>query len=91
MRLREMTSKGLRIWPPQWSSSSHPIDEKAVLRNVKIIVGTSLMRIDIDHNGITHLGIMSVEKGVSESLYQRLKENVGKPLSVIADLEIAID
>ncbi len=91
MRIREMTHMGRQVWPPQWSSSSQPINEEAVLKGVKVIIGTDLLRIDIDHNGMPHLGIMAAEQEIRDSLYHKLKENVGRQLTEIADLEIDID
>ena len=91
MRIREMTWMGLQVWPPQWSNSSQAINHQAVLMDVKVIVGTDLFRIDVAHNGIPHLGIMYVGKKVRESLFLKMKENIGKKLAEIADLEIEID
>ncbi len=91
MRIREMTHMGRQVWPPQWSSSSQPINEEAVLKGVKVIIGTDLLRVDIDHNGMPHLGIMAAEQEVRASLYLKLKENLGRQLIDIAELEIEID
>jgi hypothetical protein len=91
MRIREMTWMGAPAWPPQWSDSSHPINESAVLKGVKLIIGTDLCRIDVDHNGIPHLGIMFSAKELREPLYCKLKENLGRQLAEIADLEIELD
>jgi len=90
MQIREMVWMGLKAWPPQWSNSSQAINPQAVLMDVKVIVGTDLLRIDVAHNGIPHLGIMFVEKEVRPSLYIKLKENIGRQLAEIADLEIEI-
>ena len=91
MRIREMQWMGGPIWPPQWADSSHPINETAVLKGVKLIIGTDLCRIDVDHNGIPHLGIMFSDKDLREPLYYKLKENLGRRLAEIADLEIELD
>ena len=91
MRIREMTWMGLQVWPPKWSNSSQAINHQAVLMDVKVIVGTDLFRIDVAHNGIPHLGIMCVGREVHKPLYLKMKENIGKQLAEIADLEIEID
>jgi hypothetical protein len=91
MRIREMKWMGVPAWPPQWSDSSHPIDETAVLKGVKLIIATDLCRIDVDYNGIPHLGVMFSDKELRESLYHKLKENLGRQLTEIADLEIELD
>ncbi len=88
MRINTMMCMGLRVWPPKWMISSQAVSEKAVLKDVKIIVATDLLRIDVEHNMIPSLGIILVEKEVRESLYQRLKENIGRSLVEIGDLEI---
>ncbi len=88
MQIREMRFMGLRIWPPQWAGSIPALNEKAVFKDVKVIIGTDLLRIDIEHNGIPYLGIIPVEKEVRASLYHKLKGNVGRTLAEIGDLEI---
>jgi hypothetical protein len=85
-----MVCMGFQIWPPQWSNSNQSINPKAVLTDVKFILGTDLFRIDVDHNGIPHLGIMIVGKEVRKPLYDKLKENVGRKLVEIGDLDIEI-
>jgi hypothetical protein len=91
MRLKEMRFMGLEVWPPQWSSSSHKIDDKAVLMDAKLLVGTDLLRVDVDQNGIPHLGVMLVEKEARASLYRQLKENIGRHLGELAELEIELE
>ncbi len=88
IRIREMTYMGLRVWPPQGLGSSRVINQKAIFKDVKTIVGTDLLRIDVEHNGIPHLGLMPVEKELRHCVYLKLKENVGRELADIADLEI---
>lgn len=91
MRIREMRYLGVHIWPPHWSCSKLAIKENAILKDVKAILGTDLLRIDVEHNGIPHLGIMIVEKEARESLYHKLRESVGRQVAEIPDLEIEID
>ncbi len=79
---------GLPIWPPQWSGSIPLFRGKSVFTDVRAITGTHLLRIDIEHNGIPYLGIIAVEKEVRESLYHKLRENVGRTLEEVGDLEI---
>ena len=90
MRIREMVWMGLKVWPPQWSNSGQAINPQAVLMDVKVVVGTDLLRIDVAHNGIPHLGLMYVGKEVRKPLYLKMKENIGKQLAEIADLEIEV-
>lgn len=88
MRINTLMCMGLRVWPPQWTISSQSISEKAVVKDVKLIITTNLLRIDIEHNGIPNLGIISVEKEDLALLYHKLKENIGRPLAEIGDLEL---
>ena len=91
MRIKEMTCMGVQVWPPQWSNSSPEINEKGILKDVRAVLGTDLIRIDVEHNWIPYLGIILVEKEVRKSLYHKLKQNVGKQLAEIADLKIETD
>jgi hypothetical protein len=91
MLIRELKWQGIGAWPPQWADSSHSINENAVLNDARPIVGTDLLRIDVDHNGIPHLGVMFAGREVRESLYRKLKENLGRRLAEVADLEIDLD
>ncbi len=88
MRIREITRMGTPVWPPQWSNSSHSVIQNAVLDDVKLIIGTELVRIDVVHQGIPHLGLMFVDRELRPLLYGKLKENLGRCLTEIADLEI---
>ncbi len=88
MRINTLMCMGLRVWPPQWTMSSQSVSDQAVLKDVKLIIMTNLLRIDVEQNGVPNLGIISVEKEIIEPLYHKLKENVGRPLAEIGDLEI---
>jgi hypothetical protein len=91
MRIGEMRCMGVHVWPPQWSSSNQAVKKEAVLTDVRPIIGTDLIRIDVDHNGIPHLGILLAEKGSRDTLYHKLKENVGIRVAEIPELEIEIN
>lgn len=92
MRIREMTSMGLQTWPPQWlGACKQIIDDSAVLRGVKCILGTNLLRVDVEHNRIPYLGTVTVEAEVREYLYQTLKDNIGRSLGDITELELDPD
>lgn len=88
MRINTLMCMGLRVWPPQWTISSQSVSDKAVLKGVKFIVATNFLRIDVEHNMIPNFGIILVEKDVRGPLFHRLKENIGRPLAEIGDLEI---
>jgi hypothetical protein len=88
MRIGEMKSRGLQIWPPRWSDHGQTVNDEAIFKDVKAIIGTDLFRIDIEYRGIPYLGIMPVEREICEILYHKLKENVGRLVAAIAELEI---
>ena len=88
MRINTMMCLGLRVWPPKLVICSESLSGKAVLRDVKIIVATDLLRVDVEHNMIPDLGIIAVAKGDRDSLYHKLKENIGRSLADIGELEI---
>jgi hypothetical protein len=91
MRIGEMKSRGRQIWPPRWSDHGQKVNDEAIFKDVKAIVGTDLLRIDIEYRGIPYLGIMPVEKEICDILYLTLKENVGRQLAAIAELEIEME
>ena len=86
MRIREMRLEGLYIWPPQWAWRQLP--DKGVLNNVKVITRTGLLRIDVYYKGEPLMGIILAENKDLESLHTKLKENIGKCLSEVGDLEM---
>ena len=88
MRINTMMCMGLRVWPPKLVISNRRIGDKAVLMDVKFIVATNLLRVDVEHNMIPDLGIILVDEGDLESLYHELKENIGRSLADIGELEI---
>ncbi len=88
MRINTMMCMGLRVWPPKLLISSQSHSDKAVLMDVKTIVATDLLRVDVEHNMIPDLGIILVEEGDRKSLYLKLKENIGRSLADIGELEI---
>ena len=67
MRINAMESMGLRVWPPKLVISSQSHSDKAVLMDVKPIVATNLLRVDVEHNMIPDLGIILVEEGDRKS------------------------
>jgi predicted DNA-binding transcriptional regulator len=86
MRVRDIRLQGVNIWPPQWAW--HQLPERGVLKNVKVITRTGLLRIDVYFKGKSYMGIILAEIKDLESLCSKLKENIGKSLYEIGDLEI---
>jgi hypothetical protein len=87
MRINTIESRGLRVWPPK-GVFSQSINDKAVLTGVKIIVATNFLRVDFEHNMIPDLGMIVMEMGDLKSLYRKLKENIGRSLAEIGELDI---
>ena len=88
MRINTMMCLGLRVWPPKLAISNQSLSDKAVLMDVKAIVATNLLRVDVEHNMIPDLGIILVEEGDRKSFFHKLKENIGRSLADIGELEI---
>jgi hypothetical protein len=91
MRVRELKSKELPVWPPYWTKTDKGVGKGAVLLNVRLRNDTVLKYICIEADdaghklrGITMLG----NPRYLESLYCTLSQHIGKPLAEIGDLEI---
>jgi len=91
MRVRELKSKELPVWPPYWTMRDKGVGKGAVLLNVRLHNDTVLKYICIEADdaghklrGITMLG----NPRHLESLYYTLSQHIGKPLAEIGDLEI---
>ena len=88
MRINTMTCMGLQVWPPKLVISSQSMSDIAVLMDVRLITATDLLRVDVEHNMIPDFGLILVEKGCREAIYQKLKENIGRSLADIGELEL---
>jgi hypothetical protein len=88
MQINTLRCMGLRVWPPKLVISSQSMSDIAVLMDVRVIIATDLLRVDVEHNMIPDFGIILVEKGDRESLYHKLKENIGRSLADIGELEM---
>ena len=91
VRVRELKSKELPVWPPYWTMTDRGVGKGAVLLNVRLRNDTVLKYICIEADdaghklrGITMLG----NPRHLESLYYTLSQHIGKPLAEIGDLEI---
>ncbi len=88
MKIKELTWRGLLIWPPQWAQESSGMIERGVLKGVEIIASTELIKIDAACAGFTISGLIFTSEAYLTSLYYKLRENIGKPLMEVADLEV---
>ncbi len=93
MRIRNLEWRGVAVWPPEWWPPEHNalIEENAVLREVRIQDSTvhKFIQVEIETPKGPFWGVILVEKpGQLQILNQKLKENIGSPLTEIGDLEI---
>jgi hypothetical protein len=88
MRIRELTWRGLLIWPPQWAEEGSGIAEQGVLEGAEIIPLTDLIKIDASCAGTIISGLIFSTEEYQGSLYYKLKENIGKPLEEVGNLEV---
>jgi hypothetical protein len=91
MKIRNLKWRDLPMWPPEWWISDHGSDEEGVLHEVQFRFERTPQCLYV---GALHLGdirkgiIVLDDPGHLKILYNKLKENVGKPLTEIGDLEI---
>jgi len=90
VRVREMKYRGFSCWPPEWAGKDRWLGGRGILREVKAISGTKLIRIDVEYEGKIFSGIIPSGEKLSAALYQTLRSNLGKSLLAIGDLEINI-
>lgn len=91
MKIRDLKWRGLTMWPPEWSVSDHQEGEKGVLEDVQLRQELSkrLIYIEANHLGDCRKGIMVLKDPAHlELVFDKLRENLGRPLTEIGDLEI---
>ncbi len=94
MRIRDLTWRGLPIWPPEWHFRSGELGEEGFLLGVQIRRGISsdLIHLEAGEGDDTRRGIIALENpGHLQALYRRLQEYIGRPLTEIGDLEINLN
>jgi len=91
MQIQKIKLKDLPLWPPVWTCWSMGPPQEGVLRNVEVVPGTELLKIDVEHARKTCMGIMLTEADVLNILFRKLKANIGRPLAEIKDLEINLE
>jgi hypothetical protein len=88
MRIKELTWRGLLIWPPQWAEEDPKVIQWGLLEGVKILPLTDLIKIDATYAMTTISGLLFTSEEYQGSLYNKLKENIGKPLNEVANVEV---
>ncbi len=90
MKIRDLKWKGLPMWPPEWVSDLQ-LGEKGILVNVEFRpkISEGLIFIEAVHSGEYRKGIVMIEDLAHlEIVFEKLRENLGRPLTEIGDLEI---
>jgi hypothetical protein len=88
MLIKELTWNGLLIWPPHWVEESHEVIEHGLLKSVEILPLTELIKIDAAVAGTTISGLIFSTEQCQGSLYHKLKNNIGKPLKEVGNMEV---
>jgi hypothetical protein len=88
MLIRNLEWNGLLIWPPHWTEEIPTITERGILTNVEILPLTDLIKIDAAYAGMSLSGLIFSREEYQGSLYRTLKENIGKPLEEVANIEV---
>jgi hypothetical protein len=91
MQIRCLTWKGVSMWPPEWWISDHGAGEEGFLAEVQFRKHRTpeCIYVAVNHRGEIRKGIIVLEDPAHlDILYRKLKENLGRPLTEIGDLEI---
>jgi hypothetical protein len=91
MRIRDLQWEEVPAWPPAWWISDKDAAEEGFLEDVYLSKDKMpfCISVDANHFGAEKKGIIIMDYPAHlEILYNKLKENVGRPLSEIGDMEI---
>jgi hypothetical protein len=94
MRIRDLQWSGISAWPPQWWTTGQSNDEEGRLEAVYLSHDKMpfCISVDANHLGAEKRGIIILDDPADlYILYLKLKENIGKTLTEIGDLEIYFD
>ncbi len=88
MQIKELRWKGLLIWPPHWAEEYPSVTQHGLLKGVEILPLTDLIKIDATYALNTISGLIFTSEEYQSSLYNKLKENIGKPLDEVGNMEV---
>ncbi len=91
MQIRSLNWSGIPVWPPEWLISDQGLGEEGILQDVQLRKDLSpgFIGLTVNHLDDSRFWVIMLENPAHlEILYQKLKENLGKPLTEIGDLEI---
>jgi hypothetical protein len=88
MIIKELKWNGLLIWPPHWTEELPKVIEHGLLKSVEILPLTDLIKIDAAYAGTIVSGLIFSREEYQDSLYRKLKENIGMPLEEVGNMEV---
>jgi hypothetical protein len=88
MLIKELTWNGLLIWPPHWAEESPEVIEHGLLKGAEILPLTGLIKIDAAYAGTIISGLIFSREEYQGSLYHKLRENIGKHLEEVGNMEV---
>lgn len=91
MLIRSLQWRELPVWPPEWWISDQELGEAGVLEAVQLRddLQPRLISVVANYLGESRKGMIILEDPVQLGvLYHKLKENLGRPLEEIGDLDI---
>ena len=88
MLLKHLEWNGLHIWPPNWTEEIPNVVKRGILKSVEILPLTDLIKIDATFAHTILSGLIFSREEYQGSLYRTLKENVGKSLEEVGNLEV---
>ena len=91
MQIRSLTWRGIPAWPPEWVFSDQGLGEEGILEDVRLRkdLTPGFIGVTVNYLEDRRFGIIMLENPAhSEILYHKLKENLGRQLIEIGDLEI---
>jgi hypothetical protein len=93
MLIRNLRWRDVPIWPPEWWVSDHEAGEEGVLEEVRLCEDLSPACISViaNHLGYSRRGVILLEDHVLlRVLHEKLRENIGRPLTEIGNLELGL-
>ena len=90
MLINQLTWRGIPIWPPQWYEENCVVSKHGLLKNVKMLPITRLIIIEAACAGTSISGFILTSAAYYDSLYRKLRENIGKPVAEVGKMEIEL-
>jgi len=91
MQIRSLNWRGIPVWPPEWMISDQGLGEEGILEDVRLRkdLTPGFIGVTVNYLEDNRYGVIMLENPTHlESLYYKLKDNLGKALTEIGDLEI---